>query len=536
MNSKPRRSGGGKPSPRQGDRDGSARGDRDFRPSRDNRSGGSDRPQRRDDAPRSDGGDGGYRGRDDRRTGGSDGTPDRIRPRKTDGARNFDRDRSYRPRDGESSSSFERPKPNTGGSDKPRTSGPDWGVPRPSKSGDFSPRTDSYKPNRDSSGGDSRGGYRADRGRDSSRDDKPSFNRDDRFPSYGDRSRDSKPSFNRDDRSPSYGDRSRDSKPSFNRDDRSPSSDRRDSNRSDRPNFGRDDRSSSYGDRGRDSRRERPPSDRFNNRGGWQDKPEAEVTEEEVTDYLYGKHSVFTAIENERQINRIWVLSKLRHHPSFFTLIAQAKANGTVVDEVDAQRLGYLSNGGNHQGIVAQVAPHDYVELEELIERAKAASEHPVIVVLDGITDPQNLGSIVRSAEALGAQGVVIPQRRAVGITSTVLKVAAGALEHLPVSRVVNLSRALEQLKEAGYWIYGTTADAEQAIYSVDFTDRKPIVIAIGSEGEGLGLLTQKGCDMLVSIPLSGKTPSLNAANAASMCLYEVSRQRQSNMLRLSSK
>ena len=226
-------------------------------------------------------------------------------------------------------------------------------------------------------------------------------------------------------------------------------------------------------------------------------------------------------------------LSKLRHHPAFFTLIAQAKANGTVIDEVDAQRLGYLANGGNHQGIVAQVAPHDYLELEELIDRAKAATEHPVIVVLDGITDPQNLGSIVRSAEALGAQGVVIPQRRAVGITSTVLKVAAGALEYLPVSRVVNLSRALAQLKEAGFWIYGTTAEAEQAIYHVDFTDRRPLVLAIGAEGEGLSLLTQKSCDHLVSIPLTGKTPSLNAANAASMCLYEISRQRLSNMLRL---
>jgi 23S rRNA (guanosine2251-2'-O)-methyltransferase len=128
----------------------------------------------------------------------------------------------------------------------------------------------------------------------------------------------------------------------------------------------------------------------------------------------------------------------------------------------------------------------------------------------------------------------VIPQRRAVGITSTVLKVAAGALEHLPISRVVNLSRAIEQLKEAGFWVYGTTAEAESAIYNVDFTERRPIAIAIGSEGEGLSLLTQKGCDHLVSIPLTGKTPSLNAANAAAMCLYEISRQRLSNVLRLS--
>ena len=166
--------------------------------------------------------------------------------------------------------------------------------------------------------------------------------------------------------------------------------------------------------------------------------------------------------------------------------------------------------------------------------KPSTASILPIVVVADGIVDPQNLGSILRTAEAMGVQGVVIPQRRAVGITSTVLKVAAGALEHLPVARVVNLSRALGQLKEAGFWIYGTTADAEQAISTIDFTDRRPIVLAVGSEGDGLSLLTQKGCDHLVSIPLSGKTPSLNVANATAMCLYEISRQRLSNMLRLS--
>ena len=526
---KPRRSDGDKPSPRQGNPNrSSGSGDRDYRPSRnqDSRGGSPDRPQRRDDRPqRSEGGDSSYgnRDRDDRRP-----------PRKTDGARNFDRDRSYTPRPN-GGSSFDRPKPNTPErGDKPRSDKPDWGVPRP-QTRDFSPRTEGFKPRPDDAGGD------RDR-----RNDKPSFNRDDRPAGRGD-----KPSFNRDDRSAGRGD-----KPSFNRDDRSAgrgdkpsfnregrdnrSNDRssfnregRDNRSSDRPNFSRDDRQSSFGDRSTKQWRERPPSDR-NNRGGWQDKPEPEVTEEEVIDYLYGKHSVFTAIENERQINRIWVLSKLRHHPSFFTLIAQAKANGTVVDEVDAQRLGYLANGGNHQGIVAQVAPHDYVELEELITTAKSTTDAPVIVVLDGITDPQNLGSIVRTAEALGIQGIVIPQRRAVGITSTVLKVAAGALEHLPVARVVNLSRALEQLKEAGFWIYGTTSNSEQAIYNTKFAEREPVVLVIGSEGDGIGLLTQKGCDHLVSIPLTGKTPSLNAANAAAMCLYEISRQRQSNTLRLS--
>jgi 23S rRNA (guanosine2251-2'-O)-methyltransferase len=490
---KPRRSDGGKPSPRP--RDGAGSGDRDFRPSRssDSRSSGSDRYRPNGDAPRrSEGGDSSYRGKPDDKFG------DR-RPRKTDGANNFDRDRDYRPRTPEVGSSY-RPRPEGGASfgrpkpgnsfdrnDKPREERKDWGVPRPNRAGDSTPRTDSYKPRRDDASGDRRGGYNSDRGReDRGRDDR---GRDDR-PSY----------HNRDDRSSSFGDRR------FS-----------DSRSAGKPK--------EWQDRSSNSR---------NNRGGWQDPPAPEIAEEEVSDYLFGKHSVFTAIEKERQINKIWVLSKLRHHPSFFTLIDQAKSNGTVVDEVDAQRLSYLSNGGNHQGIVAQVAPHDYLEIEELITRALAATDSPIIVVADGITDPQNLGSIVRTAEALGAQGVVIPQRRAVGITSTVLKVAAGALEYLPVARVVNLSRALAQLKEAGFWIYGTMAEAEQAIHTVDFTDRRPVVLAIGSEGDGLSLLTQKGCDHLVSIPLKGKTPSLNVANAAAMCLYEISRQRLSNTLRLS--
>jgi 23S rRNA (guanosine2251-2'-O)-methyltransferase len=495
---KPRRSDGGKPAPRPRDRDGAGSGDRDFRPSRssDSRPSGADRYRPNGDAPRrSEGGDSSYRGKPDDKFG------DR-RPRKTDGANNFDRDRDYRPRTPEVGSSY-RPRPDGGASfgrpkpgnnfdrnDKPREERKDWGVPRPTRQGDSAPRQDSYKPRRDDAGGDRRGGgYSPDRGRD-------------------DRGRD---------------DRGRGDRPSYN------------SNREDRS-------SSSFGDRRfSDSRSSGKPkewqdrsSNGRNNRGGWQDPPAPEIAEEEVNDYLFGKHSVFTAIEKERQINKIWVLSKLRHHPSFFTLIDQAKSNGTVVDEVDAQRLSYLANGGNHQGIVAQVAPHDYLEIEELITRALAATDSPIIVVADGITDPQNLGSIVRTAEALGAQGVVIPQRRAVGITSTVLKVAAGALEYLPVARVVNLSRALGQLKEAGFWIYGTMAEAEQAIHTVDFTDRRPIVLAIGSEGDGLSLLTQKGCDHLVSIPLKGKTPSLNVANAAAMCLYEISRQRLSNTLRLS--
>ncbi len=253
--------------------------------------------------------------------------------------------------------------------------------------------------------------------------------------------------------------------------------------------------------------------------------------EQASEDFIYGKHSVLSALESGRQINRIWLLPKLRYDPQFNLLVTESKGTGTVVDEVDVRRLHQLCDGGNHQGIVAQVAPYHYWDLTELITKAKEGNEQPVILVADSLTDPQNLGAMVRTAEALGVQGLVIPQRRAVGITSSVQKVAAGALEHLPVARVTNLSRALQELKEAGFWIYGTVATAPTAIHDVKFTG--PVVIVIGAEGEGLSLLTENTCDFLISIPLSGKTASLNAATAAAMALYEIQRQRWSNRIRL---
>jgi 23S rRNA (guanosine2251-2'-O)-methyltransferase len=252
---------------------------------------------------------------------------------------------------------------------------------------------------------------------------------------------------------------------------------------------------------------------------------------ESDTDLIYGRHSVQAALEGKRNLNRVWIISKLRYDPRFHSLLSAAKANGTVVDEVEPRRLDQLTHGANHQGIVAQVAPYEYSELGDLIEQAKAATEHPVLLAVDGMTDPHNLGAIIRTAEAIGAQGLVIPQRRAVGITSTVVKVAAGALETFPVARVVNLARALEELKSAGFWIYGTAANASQPVDAVRFNG--PIVLVIGAEGEGLSLLTQRCCDVLVSIPLPGNTPSLNASVAAGMVLYEVYRQRRSQTFHL---
>jgi 23S rRNA (guanosine2251-2'-O)-methyltransferase len=255
--------------------------------------------------------------------------------------------------------------------------------------------------------------------------------------------------------------------------------------------------------------------------------PASEATEEEATDLLYGRRLVLTAMEEERQLNRIWVVNRLRYDPRYHTLLEKAKANGTVIDEVDDRRISQITNNGNHQGIAAQMSPYHYIELPDLIVQAKAKSREPVIVIADGITDPHNLGAIIRTAEAIGAQGAVIPQRRAVGITSTVMKVAAGALEYLPVARVVNLNRALEELKAEGFWIYGASAKSGKALHTINLTGA--IGLVVGSEGEGLSLLTQKSCDELVSIPLGGKTPSLNASVAASMALYEIYRQRWQN-------
>jgi len=190
---------------------------------------------------------------------------------------------------------------------------------------------------------------------------------------------------------------------------------------------------------------------------------------------------------------------------------------------VDTQRLNHLTNRANHQGIVAQVAAHDYIELDTLIDQAKADSRRPVIIVADGITDPHNLGAIIRTAEALGVNGVVIPQRRAVGVTATVAKVAAGALEHLGVARVVNLNRALETLKEAGFWVYGMAETADRPAHRATFTE--PVALVVGAEGSGLSLSSQNLCDEMLAIPLVGKTPSLNASVATGMVLYEIYRQ-----------
>lgn len=250
------------------------------------------------------------------------------------------------------------------------------------------------------------------------------------------------------------------------------------------------------------------------------------------SDLIFGRQAVLAVLEAQKTLNRIWILPSLRYNPKFHRLLEEAKQRGAVIDEVSPQRLNQITEGSKHQGIAAQGTPYDYLDLEDLANQALANTPAPVLVALDGVQDPHNLGAIARTVEALGGQGLIIPQRRAVGVTSAVIKVAAGALSSLPVSRVVNLNRALEALKQRGFWIYGADQRGQQALHRSQLDG--PVVLVVGAEGEGISLLTQQHCDVLVSIPLVGKTESLNASVAAGMALYEIFRQRWQKTLTFS--
>jgi len=213
----------------------------------------------------------------------------------------------------------------------------------------------------------------------------------------------------------------------------------------------------------------------------------------------------------------------MRFSPKFLQLLREAKASGVLVEEVTWARLGQLTGGAVHQGITLQTAAAETLDLQTLMEGCATIGEPALLMAVDGLTDPQNLGAIVRSAEALGAHGLVLPQRRSAGLTGSVAKVAAGALEHLPVARVVNLNRALDTLKQEGYRVVGLAAEGTVSLEEADLAG--PLVIVTGSEGDGLSMLTRRNCDQLVRIPLRGATPSLNASVATALLLYEVARR-----------
>ncbi|MEB3307062.1 MAG: 23S rRNA (guanosine(2251)-2'-O)-methyltransferase RlmB [Cyanobacteriota bacterium] len=245
--------------------------------------------------------------------------------------------------------------------------------------------------------------------------------------------------------------------------------------------------------------------------------------QEIAPDMLWGRHTALAALEAGRPIHRIWCTPELRFSPRFLQLLRDAKGSGVLVEEVSWARLGQISGGAVHQGIVLQTAAADTLDLDTLISGCRQLGEPALLMAVDGLTDPQNLGAIVRSAEALGAHGLVLPQRRNAGLTGTVAKVAAGALEALPVARVVNLNRSLDALKKEGFRVIGLAAEGSVTLEEVDLVG--PLVVVTGSEGEGLSMLTRRSCDQLVRIPLRGATPSLNASVATALLLYEIARR-----------
>lgn len=236
-----------------------------------------------------------------------------------------------------------------------------------------------------------------------------------------------------------------------------------------------------------------------------------------------GRHPVLEALKSERTINKI-LLADGATGSGIMDILARARDKSIVVQTVPKSKLDQVAEGRNHQGVIAYIAAKDYVELEDIVEAANNSPRPGLIVVLDEIEDPHNLGSILRSCDAAGAHGVIIPKRRAVPLTATVAKASAGAIEHVPVARVANISQAIESLKKMGFWVVGTDVDANQMYHQVDMAG--PTVIVIGNEGKGLGEVVKKRCDHLVRLPMIGAVQSLNAGVATGILLYEVVRQR----------
>ncbi len=241
-------------------------------------------------------------------------------------------------------------------------------------------------------------------------------------------------------------------------------------------------------------------------------------------DIVYGRNPVMEALNSGRTIDRLYIQERL-NNPIIGKIRNLAKERGVRYSFVAKQKLDKITNGGNHQGVAAATAAHSYVSVEEILKRARERNEAPFVVICEGITDPHNLGSIIRSANAAGAHGVIIPKNRSASLTSTVAKVSAGALEYTYVARVSNIAGTLNKLKKSGLWIVGTDLSGTQLHYDCDL--RGALGIVIGSEGSGMSRIVRESCDFLVKIPMLGEAESLNASVAAGVLLYEAVRQRQ---------
>ena len=244
---------------------------------------------------------------------------------------------------------------------------------------------------------------------------------------------------------------------------------------------------------------------------------------EEVEGQLEGRNALTEALKSGRTIDKVFVAAGDTDR-GLQRLAAQAKEAGAVVVPVDRRKLDQMSTTRSHQGIIALAAAHDYYTIDDLLEEAASRGETPLLVICDELSDPHNLGAIMRSAECAGAHGVIIPKRRSVGLTATVAKASAGAVEYMKVARVTNINNAIAELKEKGVWVFGTAAEGSIPMYKADLTG--PTAIVIGNEGDGMSQLVRKNCDVMVHIPMKGSISSLNASAAASILLYEAVRQR----------
>jgi len=264
---------------------------------------------------------------------------------------------------------------------------------------------------------------------------------------------------------------------------------------------------------------------KYKNKPGFiapENAPEREDSGYENT-LVEGKNAVVEALRAGRTIDKVFLLRDSDDETLKF-IASKARATGAVVSETDRRKLDELSRTGVHQGVVAVVAAHEYATVEDILAVAEERGEAPLIVVCDELSDPHNLGAILRTADAAGAHGVIVPKRRSAGLTAVVAKASAGALEYVKVARVANIPNTLRELKKRGIWIFGTAADGDRTLYDADL--RGAAAIVIGNEGSGMGRLVAETCDFTVSIPMKGKLSSLNASNAAAVLLYEAVRQR----------
>lgn len=248
------------------------------------------------------------------------------------------------------------------------------------------------------------------------------------------------------------------------------------------------------------------------------------VDRENPDDRLEGRNPVLEALRAERPINKL-LIAKGSREGSINKIIALAKEKGIVIQEVERSYLDSISSTHAHQGVIALVSPKEYAEPEDILDAAREKGEEPFIIILDGITDAHNLGSILRTANAVGAHGVIIPKRRSVGLTSVVAKASAGAIEYVPVARVTNIAQTIEFLKKNNIWVIGTDSSGEKTFFESDLTG--PVALVIGSEGEGMSRLVREKCDFVVNIPMKGEISSLNAAVAGAIVMYEILKQRE---------